>query len=224
MRWYLILPLLLAPLGAMAQDASRQIAVTATGSVAAAPDMAVVTLGVSREARTASDAMNAANEATAGILEQIGAAGIEPRDVQTSSISLYPVMDQTDARPPQVRGYVASNDLTIRVRDLPALGGLLDTLVKSGANNLNGIGFSIADPAPLEDEARADAVEKARDRAETLARAAGVTLGPVQSIQEGSGFVSPGPMMRGAAMEAAVPVATGELDVTVTVTVVFGIE
>jgi uncharacterized protein YggE len=224
MRWHILLLVLVWPLAATAQDPSRQIVVAATGTVSATPDMAVVNLGVSREARTAAEALEGVSTAAAQVLERIGAAGIAPRDVQTASLSLYPVMDQTSARPPQVRGYVASNDLTIRVRDLSALGGLLDTLVKEGANNLSGISFAMSDPKPLEAQARAAAVTDARAKAQTLAEAAGVVLGPVQSIQESGGFVQPALMMRGAMMEAAVPVASGELEVSVTVTVVFAIE
>lgn len=226
MRFLALLPVVLLPLCATADDAPRQIVVTATGSAQAAPDMATVSLGVSQEARTASEAMQAVSEATRAVLNDIASAGIEARDVQTSSLSLHPVWDDGNTRPRQVRGYSGSTMLTVRVRELDGLGALLDSVIGEGANQLNGLSFGIADPDPVEDGARANAVEKARDRAATLARAAGVTLGPVQTISEGGGG-GPihEPMMRGAMMEAAsVPVASGELDIQVTVTVVFAID
>jgi len=225
MRWIVLISLMLWPVLAHAQDDARQIVVTATGSASAAPDMAVLRIGVTREARTASEAMRTASEAAAKVLDQVGAAGIEPRDVQTSSVSLYPVQDHTNGRTPVIRGYVASNDLTVRVRDLGALGGLMDTVVSEGANNMNGLSFSMAEPGPVETRARAAAVAEAHAKAETLAQAAGVALGPVQTIAEGGDVPGPLPMMREmASMDAAVPVAAGELDIRITVTVVYAIE
>jgi len=223
MRICALLICLVYPLSGYADDVSRQIVVTGAGIVSTTPDMAVVQLGVTREARTASMAMAETNEAAARVLVQVDTAGIEARDVQTSSINLSPVWDHSNSRPPQVRGYVASNNLSVRVRDLTGLGGLLDTLIADGVNNLNGLTFSVAETGPLETEARSKAVRDARAKAETLADAAGVALGPVLQISEGGGPVAPAPMMRGATMEAAMPVAAGEVDVRVSVKVIFGI-
>ncbi len=223
MRFALLMVVIL-PFAALAEETPRQIVVNATGSVDATPDMATVTLGVSRDARTASQAMSEVSEATAVVLESIRVAGVEGGDVQTSSLNLNPVWDHSNERPPQVRGYVASTTLNVRVRALDDLGALLDQLIGDGANTLNGLTFGIADTGPLESEARADAVRRARNKAETLASAAGLSLGPVQRILEGGGVSAPAPMMRGAMMEAAsVPVASGELEVRVSVTVEYAI-
>jgi len=225
MRWIVIFSLMIWPALAGAQQDARQIVVTASGNASAVPDMAVLRIGVRREARTAGEAMRMASEAAAKVLDQVSMAGIEPRDVQTSSISLYPVQDHSNGRAPVIRGYVASNDLTVRVRDLDVLGGLLDSVVSEGANTMNGLSFSMAEPGSVETEARAAAVAEARARAETLAEAAGVTLGQVQTIAEGSAVTPPRPMLRDmATMEASVPVAEGEVDISVTVTVVYAIE
>ena len=224
MRKYVILICLMWPALGWAEEQMRQITVTGTGVISTAPDMAVVRIGVTREARTASEAMRDASAAAATVLDNIKAAGVAAKDVQTASLNLSPVWDRGNNRPPQVRGYVASNDLTVRVRDLDGLGGLLDAVVSDGANTLNGLSFSIADPGPAQTEARAAAVRDARAKAETLATAAEVTLGPVLRINEGGGSVAPAPMMRGAMMEAAaVPIAEGEVDVRVTVSIAYGI-
>jgi hypothetical protein len=223
MRWISLLIFAVWPMLVVADEQAPNIAVSATGAASAAPDMATVSLGVSRDARTASQAMDAVALAAEAVLADIETAGIAARDVQTSSLNLNPVWDHSNSRPPQIRGYNASTMLTVRVRELDGLGGLLDSVVGEGANTLNGLTFGFADRAPLETAARTDAVVQARAMAETLAEAAGVTLGPVLNISEG-GEVGPAPMMRGTMMEAAaVPVAAGELDVRVTVTVVFGI-
>lgn len=223
MRHLTLLLIVFWPSVSFAQDQLRQIVVSATGSVAAVPDMATVSFGVYREANTAAVAMATAGEATQDVLSALAAAGVDERDIATRSISLNPVWDQPGARPREARGYAASNSLEVRARDLGELGALIDTVLDAGANQMNGLRFGVSDADVLEQAARADAVRRAKQRAETLAEAAGITLGQVQTISEGA--VGPAPMMRGAMMESsAVPIAAGEMDIQVTVSIVFSIE
>ena len=224
MRCFVLLLVVLWPVVSAAEEVPRQIVVNAVGMASATPDMATVSLGVMREEATAAEAMQAVSAATASVLEEITGAGIEARDVQTSSLNLNPVWDQGSTRTPAIRGYSASTMLSVRVRDLDNLGTLLDAVVGEGANQLNGLSFGLSETDEAESEARADAVGRARAKAETLAAAAGVELGPIQSISEGGGGGAPAPMMRGAMFEASdMPIASGELDIRVSVTVVFGI-
>ena len=223
MRLFVWLLLCVVALPVAAQEA-RTITVTGQARVSAPPDMAVLRLGVSREARGASDAMRAASEAAAAVLAQVEASGVAPRDVQTANVSLAPRWQHSQDTAPRVVGYVASNDLMVRVRDLESLGALMDAVVSDGANQMNGLSFAIADPRPLEDKARSEAVADARAKATLLAEAAGVGLGPVMTISENGGFQQPMVMARGAMMESsAVPIAAGEMDVSAGVTVVFAI-
>lgn len=208
-------------------DMPRQIIVTGQGVVQAAPDVAHVQVGVTKEARTAGEAMNQASRAAQAVLQRVAEIGIEARDIQTTNISLHPRMQHNSGAAPRVTGYVASNALAIRVRDLDVLGTLLDAVVGDGANTMNGLSFAIADDGPLEDEARARAVADARAKALVLAEAAGVSLGPVQSISEQGGGFQPQVFARGGAvaMESmAAPVAEGELEIRVNVNVIFAIE
>jgi hypothetical protein len=220
--------LLLAALPAAAQEAPRTITVSGMGEVTAVPDMAHVSVGAQSEAATADEALSATSAAVAAALEVLKAAGIEDRDIQTSGISLSPRMVwPTDGNgAPRVDGYVASNQITVRVRDLAELGDVLDAVVKSGANTLGGVSFGLSEPRAAEDAARRAAVEDARARAELYASAAGVTLGAVQQIAEDS-FAQP--MARMMAAEASMadaappPVAPGELTVSARVQVVYAI-
>lgn len=208
----------------VAAEEARTITVTGEGRISAEPDMAVLRLGVSREARKASDAMRAASEAAAAVLAQVEASGVAARDVQTANVSLSPRWLNEKNTAPRINGYVASNDLTVRVRDLGDLGALMDAVVGDGANQMNGLSFAIAEPQPLQDAARQAAMQDARRKAELLATSAGVSLGPVMTISEHGGFRQPVGMARGAMMEAsAVPIATGELDISANVTVVYAI-
>lgn len=225
LRGFLVGLALLAPVAATAEGAVRQVSVQGVGRVSAAPDMAVVSLGVQREARDAGSAMRAASEAMEGVLARIEAAGIAAEDVQTTRIGLDPRWQHSqDGSMPRVVGYVASNDLSVRVRDLSRLGVLLDEVVADGANTMRGLSFSVADDAELQDQARVAAVEDAARKAGMLAEAAGATLGEVISIFEGGQGGGPMPMFEAAdAMRSAVPVAAGQVDTVVSVQATFAL-
>ena len=122
-----------------------------------------------------------------------------------------------------IKGYIAANTVSVRVRALDSLGGLLDAAVKDGANTLNGVEFGLQQPEPVMNEARKAAVADAKARAELIAGAAGVKLGAIKSITEGGAAPMPMPMMRMAADAAAgaVPVASGEVGTTAQVTIVW---
>lgn len=213
------------PVAALAEDTLREIIVTGEGRVAAEPDMAVLTLGVTREAPRAKEAMDQTSAAVSEVLVTLSNAGIEGRDIQTASLSLSPRWDHSERdAPPRVVGYVASNMLSIRVRELDGLGAVLDDVVGSGANQMNGLSFTLSNPRPIEDAARVKAVQDAGAKAALLADAAGVSLGPVQTISEGSpGGPAPIQMRREAMMASDVPIAAGEIDVRITVTLVYAI-
>ena len=199
------------------------ITVTGEGTVEAKPDMATINLGVTTEGATAAEAMAANSVQLGAVLEQLRAAGIEDRDLQTSGLSLNPNWQQPQGEmTPRIVGYLAMNQLTVRVRDLEALGSVLDRSIQDGANTFNGLTFGLADPVPALNEARKRAVADALARAKLLTGAAGLALGPVVSITEGGGMGGPVPMFRMAADAAsAVPVAAGEISTTASVTMVF---
>jgi uncharacterized protein YggE len=209
-----------------AEDAKSTISVTGEGHVAVAPDMATVSLGVMTDGDSAKSALDANNAAIAAVLEKLKSAKIEDRDVQTSGLSLGPRYDYSSSNPDgtqKVTGYVASNMVTVRVRALDTVGGVLDAVVTNGANTLNGITFGLADDTAATDAARKAAVEDARRKADLYATAAGVKLGKILSISEQGSYMPPMPMpMAEASFKAgAVPVAGGELGVTATVSVIY---
>lgn len=210
---------------AAAQD-ERTISVSGRGEVAAAPDMAVIGLGVVEEAETARAALDAASASAAAVLARLEALNIASRDIQTSDLRLSPVWSTPEeGQQRQIVGFQASNQLAVRVRDLSGLGVVLDAVVSDGANRFGGLRFTMADPAPLMEDARRRAVEDATTRARTLATAAGVPLGQVMTITEQGGG-GPQPVMMEAArsdMAAAAPVAPGEIEISVDVSMVFEI-
>lgn len=207
-------------------DVERVITTTGQGVIEAVPDMATLELGVTHQARLAGDALRLTSDAVDGILAQLNDAGVAPRDMQTQGVSLQPVWNRrnADTETPRITGFVARNTLTIRVRDLDALGRILDQVVQDGANTFNGLRFSVQNPAPAIAAAREEAVKDAIAKAEQFAKAAGVVLGPVQSISESGGGGRPVMMeMSSARIASDVPVAAGEVSLTARVSMVFEI-
>ncbi len=207
------------------QSVVRQIAVTGEGSVSAKPDMATINTGVVTEAKTAAEALAENNAAMQRLLEVLTSHGVSQRDIQTANFNVSPMYhhDPRSGQPPEIKGYRVTNQVRVRVRKLPRLGEVLDALVSAGSNQINGVGFSIAEPDALLDRARLEAVRNARRQADLFARAADVRLGRLLSLRT-SPAVRPVPQFQMMAREAArVPIAEGELELSVRVDVVYSI-
>lgn len=235
------LPMLLAaalafPSIAAAQEAPRQpsprIVVSGEGEASIAPDMAVLTLAVMRQAETARAALDQNNEAIAAVIAALKEAGVEPRDLQTAGLQINPnyvyPQNGNSGEQPRIVGYQVSNTLTVRVRDLAKVGEIIDRSVTLGVNQGGSISFTNDDPSKVMSEARKRAVKEAVSRAETLAEAAGVKLGQVIEISEMSSMPQPMPIgARAYRMEAAaadsVPVEAGENSYRIQVNVTFEI-
>lgn len=205
------------------------ITVTGSGSAFGAPDVAVLTLGVEAEAKSVGDARSQAAEAMDGMLRALKDGGVDDKDIQTTRFSVQPVYDYTKERQ-ELRGFLVSNIATVKVREIDKTGELIDAALVAGGDRarVESLQFTIDDPSALEDEARKEAMAEARSKAETLAEAAGVELGPPRSISEGGGPV-PIPFERAlaaghAAEEVPTPIELGELEVQVQVSVVYGLE
>lgn len=199
--------------------------VSATGKTTRVPDVATIRAGVVTQSTTAAQALADNAKRMAGVLSALKTAGVQPRDVATSNVSLQPQYRYQDNKPPEITGYQASNTVSIRFRDVARSGAILDALVAQGANQIDGPSLSLDQPDAALDEARVDAVKRARARAELYARAAGLSVVRIVSIGE-SGGDSPQPimtagLMRAKAEPADTQIAPGETDVTVTISVRF---
>lgn len=220
--------LLLASLsGAQAQATTeskmeRHITVSATGSVEASPDLARVQSGVIVEGETAAQALAGNSDAMGKLISGLKESGIEPKDIQTSQFRVEPrYTNPRDGQAPQINGYRVVNEVQVTVREVSKLGGILDALVKLGANQMNGLSFEVSKAETLKDDARKAAIDNALRRAKLLAAAAGAEVGDVISISEDVVHGGPRPFaMARAAKAEAVPVEGGSetLEARVTVT------
>lgn len=235
----LITPLALATAlasPALAQQFSEPglVTVAGHGEVSVAPDTAYITSGVTTQGATAREALDANSAAMSELIQTLKDAGIEARDIQTSGFSVNPNYVYSDARdangyqlPPKISGYQVYNTVTVRVRKLDGLGAILDKSVTVGANTINGINFTVADPSAQLDEAREKALQDARRKAEIYAKAGTFDLGELRAINETSTGGMPQPMAQAAMYDrvaASVPVESGELSYSIDVQVSWEID
>lgn len=210
----------------MAQDTDkmqRMVTVSATGKVAAEPDIAYISAGVTAEAGTAKEAITRNSATMSKLIAGLKEAGIAAKDIQTATFSVEPRYAQSkDGTPSSISGYRVTNQVRLAVREVKRLGDLLDQAIALGANRIEQISFDVASPERLLDDARRQAMENARLRGELYAKAASAQLGPVLRITEGGSDHGPMPTGRAATFKA-VPIETGSTSIEVDVTVVYAL-
>lgn len=174
--------------------AGTRLDISTTGEVTRVPDVAIISAGV----QTLQPTATAAIEENAARMERVRAAlkraGIEDKDIQTSSINLNPEYQYDQNRPPRLTGYRASNTVNVKFRDLKRTGAILDALVAEGANTISGPNLTIDKPEAALDEARTKAIANGRARADLYARALGMQVVRLLSVSEGGGYAAPPPM------------------------------
>lgn len=199
--------------------------VAATGRVTRVPDVATIRAGVVTQSPTAAAALSDNAARMGRVLAALKRAGIAGRDIQTSAIGLQPQYRYVQDQAPVITGYQATNAVAIRFREIARAGAILDVLASEGANQIDGPDLSIDKPDAALDEARVDAIARARARATLYAGAAGLTVARILSISEGGDYApSPPPMMLArvrAADRGESKIAAGEQDVTITLSVRF---
>lgn len=177
----------------------RTVTVSGVGLVDAAPDRAILRLGVQTQAETASEAFLENGEAVESLVEALVDAGVSEEDIQTQTVRLVPQFEQPEPVPPQplpqpeqqqqsrtneIVGYVATNVVEVRVLDLDSVGEILDAAVAAGSNFVESIRFAFGDPTSILDEAREAAFADAEHKAQQLAELSEAELGEVLTIND----------------------------------------
>ena len=200
-------------------DADRTISVSGSGAVTVVPDRALLSFGVETRGRTAAEALATNGAAMRKVIAALKAAGVADKDLQTQQVSLSPTYSDDGET---VTGYSASNTVGVTVRKLSQTGTLIDKAVAAGANQVSGPSLDRSDRDQLYRKALEAALADARAKAETIAVAAGLTLGRAAQVQETS--AAPPVYMAEAKAVAAdqpTPIEAGTQDVQATVTVTF---
>jgi uncharacterized protein YggE len=229
-----IVPPLLALAGAalagpvLAQPATpTTLALSAIGEVRATPDAAQLTLGVTTDAPTAAEAVRQTSERMTAVIAALKRQGAPDRDIRTQGLSVQPRYQYAPNEPPRLTGYEAANTVVITVEDVGKVGALLDAAVAAGANQANGLSFSLKDRGAAEDRARQEAVRMLKARAELYAQAEGLMVGRLMRLSEGVQTEGPQPLplppvtAMAARQGALPPVSAGEVDVRVQVNAVY---
>lgn len=221
---------------AMAQTnvaTERTIRVQGTGEFRVQPDLATIQFAVETTGATAEEATETNAERMDAVIRALIGEGIPREEIRTSGFSLFPVYSNQprdqQGEPPAILGYRASNQVSVRSRDIEGLGELIDAGIRAGANRLHGVFFEVENSAAAEAEALRRAVDRARASAETMAAALGVRLGPVLDANTTADTIRPIFRARDAQFEMAAvamptPIEPGEQTITAMATLVFAIE
>lgn len=159
------------------------ITIDGEGKVTAIPDVATLSLGVQTDKPTVKEAQQENTNRINSIVESLKEVGVEPKDIKTENYNVYPRYDWTDNRQ-ILRGYTVTQSLAVKIRDLDSVGAVLDKSATLGANQVSGLNFTIDEPEVLKEQAREKALAQAKEKAETLARIAGVKLGRLVTFSE----------------------------------------
>lgn len=204
----------------------RTINVTGNAQVILAPDIAYISIGVHTEAPSAKDAVASSSTQTQAVIDAIKGQGVDPKDIQTTNFSVY---QQTKTGPSGENlgiYFVTDNTVYVTMHDLTKIGSILDASVAAGANNIYGITFDVKDKDAATKTGRDEAIADAQAQADQLAKAAGATLGSVQSISYYNNTPTPIYYDNKAAAASvggggSVPISAGQLTLTVTVNVTY---
>ena len=205
----------LAPLPSLAIE--KLVTVTGEATIAVAPDSAMIRIGVSSQDKTAREASDANAKQMTAVLAAIKSSNIAERDIQTSRLSLQPQYDPNKSGTARLTGFQATNQVTVRIRDIGNLAAVLDSAISAGANEMSGIEFIVSEQSKLLDRARDDAIADAHRKAALYAKAAGSRLGRVVAISEEGSAPPPRPMQ--ALRAGAVPISPGEQTLRAAVTI-----
>jgi uncharacterized protein len=199
---------------------SRTITVTGSGSVTVRPNQAGFSFGVTSQAKSAAQALDANAAAISKVIAALKAGGVGADKIQTENVSISPVTsEQGDA----ILGYSVSNSVSVTVSDIERSGDLIDAAVAAGANQVSGPSLTVAAEDALYQDALRAAVSDARTKAQALAQASGVQLGDIVSVAEGAGGAPPGPVFSATESKADVPIEPGTREISASVTVVFAV-
>lgn len=211
------------------QAQPRTINVTGNAQVILAPDIAYISIGVHTEAQTAKDAVASSNTQTQAVIDAIKAQGVDAKDIQTTNFSVYQQIKTGPNGENQGNYFVTDNTVYVTMRDLTKIGSILDASIAAGANNIYGITFDVQNKDAATQTGRDQAMADALAQAEQLAKAAGASLGPVQSITYYSNTPTPiyydtKAAPAGVGGGGSVPISSGQLTLTVTVNVTYGLK
>ena len=181
------------PVSVITQEKGQPLVVEGVGKVSVVADMAKITLGVEESGTSLKAVQDSVNSKSKKIKEELKRIGIEEKDIKTVSYSVYPSYDYSNFSVPRITGYRVSTSYEVGVNDFEKINGVVSISTSAGANMMGDISFEVNEDTKnrLLDQARAEAVSKAKEKALSLSTAAGVSLGKILNISEAEGSKTP---------------------------------
>lgn len=216
------------PISVISQDRGQPLIVEGQGKVTVVPDVAKVFLGIEESGRSLAAVQKSVNQKSKSLLDSLKKLGIGEKDIQTTSYNVFPDYDY-ESRPQRIIGYRVNITYEVVVKDFDKINDVVVRATETGANVVGNIFFDVNEETKKKklDEAREEAVKEAKDKAQSLARAAGVSLGKILNISEFPGFEPPTPFALKEGMGGGEPVrpeiTPGETELTLTVSLSFEI-
>lgn len=166
---------------------TNTVSFSGRGTVVARPDVALVNVTILTEAATSKAAQDDNSVRSQQVVDYLEGQGIEEKDIKTSGYNISPQYTYPRGGEPEVTGYQVRQSIDVKIRDLDAVGDILSGVVSAGANTVGGVNLTIDDPEALQEEARAKAIADAKEKAKTLERQLGISLGRIINFSEGGG-------------------------------------
>lgn len=173
------------PFSVSSQQKGEPFIVSGTGKATAIPDIAKVSAGVEENGNSLGQVQKAVDTKSKSLTDSLKKLGIDEKDIKTTSYYVYPTYDYSVA-PERITGYRVAVNYEITVRNIDKVNDVIAAATASGANLVSGVSFDLSDALKKTklNEARAQAVNVAKDKAEGLAKAAGISLGKIINIAE----------------------------------------
>lgn len=209
----------------------NQLSVSGEGKVYAKPDVALVSLGVTTTGQTTEEVIAKNTEKMNAAIKAVKDMGVEEKDIQTTNYNLSPLYNWTEAAGRVFQGYTLDQNISVKIRDFSKVGDILKSATSAGANMTGNLVFTIDDPEQYKSEARAKAIEQAKEKAQKLADSSGIRLGKLINIYENYYYPmyesAKGYGMGGGASDASVPAPTiesGQQEITISLNLVYQVK
>ncbi len=217
---------------------ARAFTVSGEGKVIAIPDIARFTFSViTQGGKDLGDLQQENTEKINRAVEFVKTSGTESKDIKTQSYNVEPRYQYFSCPegggacpPPEIVGYTISQTVSVKIRDFGKIGDLLSGVIKSGANSVSQLSFTVDDPSALQNQAREQAIQKAREKAVSTAKAGGFRLGKLISVEENGFAPQPVPLYRyeafgkGGDSISAPAIESGSEEITINVVLKYGIK
>jgi len=233
---------------ALPQNTPHEISVSGEGTAYLKPDVALVSFGVSTQAMKSQDAVNQNNTKMNAVIDAIKSTGVQDQDIQTTLYNLTPVYDYNYPVPMGVpvngrsessmiypspvpggrtfNGYSLEQQVSVKIRNFDAINSVLDKAAAAGATNIGQLSFTIDNPEVARSEARAKAIENAKEKLNNIASQSGLSIGKLVNVNEGyNNWPQPIYALEKAESGSVAPqIQTGQMEVSVSVTLTYQVK